>query len=118
MPLQPMLRDQLNQLRIDRFEENMQNIITGIYYPAVECAQQTDKTVYYHLVPFNYEFYKNNMSEILKRVQVLFPDSKVSHTLLAKGTDGKLYDISKIEDKDLHLVGCVSENSYIVVDWT
>lgn len=117
MSLQPMSRNAMNQLRIDRFEENMRNVIIGIYYPAVECAQRTDKTVYHHMVPFGYEFYKNNMPEILKRLQVLFPECQVSHTLLSHGSDGKLYDISKIDDKDLHLVDTVSENSYILIDW-
>ena len=118
MPLQPMFREQMNRFRIDRFEQNMQSIIQGIYYPAVECAQRTDKTVYNHLVPSGYEFYPNNMPEILKRLQTLFPNCQVSHTLLSHGSDGKLYDISKIEDKDLHLVDTVSENSYIVIDWS
>lgn len=118
MPLQPMRRDQMNQLRIDRYEQNMKCVIQAIYYNAIESAGRTSKTAYNHLVPSTYEFYRNNMSEILKRVQVLFPDSKVSHSILAKGSDEKLYDISKIEDKDLHLVDIVSDNSYIVIDWT
>jgi len=118
MALKPMSRQMMNRYRIDRYEEEMQCLISGIYYPAVDCARNTDKTSYHHRIPSALEIYQKNMPEILKRLQTLFPDCNVSHTLISQGSDGKLYDISKIEDKDLHLVVMVSDNSYIIIDWT
>jgi hypothetical protein len=118
MALKPMSRQMMNRYRIDRCEEEMQCLISGIYYPVVDCARQSDKTVYHHRIPSDLEIYQKNMPEILKRLQVLFPDCQVSHALVSEGSDGILYDISKIEEKDLHKVVMVSENSYIVIDWT
>jgi hypothetical protein len=63
-------------------------------------------------------FYIENMPSILAVLQDLFPDSSVSHTLLAKGTDGKFYDISKLDDKVLPFVNRALDESYIVIDWS
>jgi hypothetical protein len=58
------------------------------------------------------------MPEILQALKVLFPDSSVSHTLLAEGKDGKLYDIEKLTDSNLSLVNTALEDSYIFIDWS
>jgi hypothetical protein len=36
---------------------------------------------------------------------------------MAKGSDGKMYDISKIDDSILPLINSVNKESYIVIDW-
>ena len=63
-------------------------------------------------------FYLKNMPDILAGLQELFPGCDVSHTLLSKGTDGKMYDISKLDDKVLPFVNRALDQSYIVVDWS
>jgi hypothetical protein len=58
------------------------------------------------------------MQEILTALRLLFPDSSVSHTLLAEGKDGKLYDIEKLTDCNLSLVDTALEDSFIFIDWS
>ena len=62
-------------------------------------------------------FHMENMPEILRRLQTLFPNYHISHTILSRGTDGMLYDIARLNDNTLPLVDTVVEGSYIVVDF-
>jgi hypothetical protein len=48
----------------------------------------------------------------------VFPGCDVSHSIMAKGTDGKLYDVSKLDDKVLPFVNSALDQSYIVIDWS
>ena len=63
-------------------------------------------------------FYLENMPDILSGLQELFPDCTVSHTLLCKGTDGKFYDISTLDEKILPFVNRALDQSFIVIDWS
>jgi len=63
-------------------------------------------------------FYIENMADILSGLQALFPDCTVSHTLVCKGTDGKFYDISTLDDKILPFVNRALDQSFIVIDWS
>lgn len=63
-------------------------------------------------------FYIQNMPEILARLQELFPGCDVSHTILSRGTDGKMYDISKLDEKVLPFVDRALNQSCIVIDWS
>jgi hypothetical protein len=63
-------------------------------------------------------FYIQNMPDILSGLQTLFPECKVSHTLLSQGTDGKFYDISTLDEKSLPFVNRALDQSFIVIDWS
>jgi hypothetical protein len=63
-------------------------------------------------------FYVENMFDILRGLQNLFPECTVSHTLLSKGTDGKFYDISTLDEKLLPFVNRALDQSFIVIDWS
>ena len=63
-------------------------------------------------------FHVKNMKDILAGLQVLFPECKVTHTLMARKNDGTLYDISKFDDSVLPLVNELLQESYIVIDWS
>jgi hypothetical protein len=58
------------------------------------------------------------MPDILTGLQELFPGCDVTHTILSRGTDGKMYDISKLDEKVLPFVNRALDQSYIVVDWS
>jgi hypothetical protein len=74
--------------------------------------------VFQHAVPLtNSALYTQHMKHILTSLQTQCPGSKVSNTILAHGTDGKVYDITKIDDKLLPIVDKVLENSYIVLEF-
>jgi hypothetical protein len=63
-------------------------------------------------------FYTTNMNDILEQLQELFPGCSVSHAILSRGSDGKLYDISKINDRILQVIITALPNSYIFIDWS
>ena len=75
------------------------------------------QTYFAYALPFNDPFYKAHMPTILKTLSKLLPDCMVSHTLLTRGKDGRLYDISRIDDKLLPIVDNVLEQSYIFIEW-
>lgn len=63
-------------------------------------------------------FHIKNMKDILAGLKALFPECKVTHTLMARKNDGTLYDISKLDDAILPFVNELLQESYIVVDWS
>jgi hypothetical protein len=79
-----------------------------------------------NLPPFSHRYIEggtdpshiNNMKDILVGLQSLFPDCAVSHTLLCQAKDGKMYDISKLDDSVLPFLDRALDHSYIVIDWS
>jgi hypothetical protein len=121
--------DEDEKVRLTKIKE----IVQTIYTYAIQYAKGSTETSYRYMVPkvnvgidrvrmtcttIADPFYIENMPSILAVLQDLFPDSSVSHTLLAKGTDGKFYDISKLDDKVLPFVNRALDESYIVIDWS
>ena len=114
-----MSRDAMRELKANT---DVKNIVQRIYRAAVETARSYTETSYNHPLPPAHDLsrrvYVKNMPEILAGLQELFPGCDVSHTLLSKGTDGKMYDISKLDDKVLPFVNRALDQSYIVIDWS
>ena len=117
MSLTPMSREAMKLMIIVETESQIRGIVSAIYSNALNTAKTSHATAYYHLVPIMDPFYRANMQAILNRLETLFPDCTVSHTLVSRGTNGKLYDISKIQDDELHLANSVNNDSYIIIDW-
>ena len=113
------------RVRLDKIKQ----IVDSIYYSAVEfAATSTDMSFKYEIPRMRYRyhdsnrgsdpFYLNNMDDILNRLQILFPDCSVTHALMARGRDGKIYDLSKIDDSVIPFIDQTLEQSYIVIDWS
>ncbi len=111
--------------RLDRVKQ----ISDSIYASAVQLAATSSDTSFKHELPrgrysahkyttISDPFYLNNMADIISSLQALFPGCSVTHTLMAKGRDGKLYDLSKLDDKVLPFIDQTLEESYIVIDWS
>ena len=104
--------------------QQVKYIVNQVYQAAVQTAKSKTDSSYNHPLPQQQHrmqtdpFYLKNMPDILAGLQELFPDCAVSHTLLSKGTDGKMYDISKLDDKVLPFVNRALDQSYIVIDWS
>ncbi len=124
---QPMSRDTMRGLKA-KYEEGariqqVKQIVNHVYQAAVQIAKSSAVTSYKYAVPpedrrHPDSFYMKNMPEILAGLQELFPDCDVSNTLLSRGADGKMYDISKLDDKVLPFVNRALDQSFIVVDWS
>jgi len=93
-------------------------VICTIYHEVLHAAELNKQTYYAHKLPKTNNLYLRHMQEILTALRLLFPDSSVSHTLLAEGKDGKLYDIEKLTDCNLSLVDTALEDSFIFIDWS
>ena len=123
--MEPMTREALQGLKAkaieDRRREYVRQQIHQIYLTVISHAKgqgptQDSQTSYNHAVQPKLE--KITIADILSGVQELFPDCSVVHTLLARGRNGKLYDISKIDDTILPLIDAALNDSYIVIDWS
>jgi hypothetical protein len=138
MSCKPVSREEMRALKAKNDEKikNMQihMIVNMIYNAAVSSAtthtdsiyrwpynnQQTFGCVSGHYI--TYQTLQENMEEILKRLQSLFPDSLIENkkVSMARGINGKDYDISTLDDKDLPFVDMrgrtTSDN--IVIDWS
>lgn len=127
-------------------QEKIKVIVRIIYNGAYTCAKNGQATSYNYPIPITntqaqltpnipclsrpgisfpapYKkssdpFYIENMSDILSSLQGLFPECTISHSVMAKGTDGKLYDVSKLDDAVLPFVDRALDQSYIVIDWS
>jgi hypothetical protein len=129
---QPMSRETMRELKASTEEstriQQVKQIVSAIYRMATDAAKSKADTSYNHPLPYARNkmtgyvsadsFYIQNMPDILADLQVLFPGCDVTHTLLSKGTDGKMYDISKLDEKVLPFVNRALDRSYIVIDWS
>lgn len=141
--LVPLSRNTMQQLKsqkddIDRLDR-IKSIVKNLYERAVNHASTTSETSFHSEIPRapiqhpvgrpikspGYQtsgpsdpFYLNNMEHILSDLKKLFPDCDVTHALMAKGRNGKLYDLSKLDDKVLPFVDHTLEQSFILIDWS
>jgi len=91
-------------------------IVKNIYTQAVEHAKYSENTSYNY--PLLDNFTKSHAHAVVSELQERLPKCRVSHTLLAAGSDGRLYDVANISDEVLPLVDTVIKDSYIVIDWS
>jgi hypothetical protein len=119
--MKPMNRVDMQQLK-EKYDEGnriqfINQTVTNIYSMALAHARsKTDKSYNYSIN--QQPLIVKHMPDILIKLQELFPDCSITHTLMARGSDGKMYDISKIDDSILHLINSVNKESYIVIDWS
>lgn len=123
MPLTPMTRDALHVIRAAKEakeEEQRKGVIASIvdliYNSVRDTAENTAEKKFCYLVPYNDPFYKKNLLRILDNLIELFPDSRVYHTVMAEGYDGKLHDIADLTD--LSGIKRATDDTYIIIDWS
>jgi len=138
MSYAPVSREEMRSLKAKNDERikntQIDTIVSMIYSGAVSYAttksdciyrwpysnQQTFGCVSGHHI--TYQVLLDNMEEILKRLQGLFPDSLIEtkKVSMARGRDGKDYDISTLDEKLLPFVdvrGRITSDN-IVIDWS
>lgn len=94
------------------------NICDVIYNNVMDTVNESTDTLYQHEIPFNDPFYKKYIGQIIKRLKILFPECEVNHVIMTRSYDGKLYDITKIDDKVASYIKEAINNTYIVIDWS
>lgn len=138
--LTPFSRDEMQALKAGKDEEkrieNVKKCVALIYKEAIYFAETSIETSYiFEIDPHKtllrvspnvyndtyyveYQFYRDNMEDILNGLQTLFPGCTVKLINMCTGTDGKRYDISKINENMLPLVDLQTAFECIVVDWS
>ena len=135
----PVSREFLRGLKIKRDDEKriqkMNTIVKDIYEGAIKVAELCTETRYAHEIDpqrtrgmfplgyndihgLEYQFYKDNMEDILYSLQAVFLDCNVKVANMCNGRDGKLYDISTIDENILSLINQDHAFECIVIDWT
>ena len=124
MSYTPLSREYLRSLKTkqdeERKEKKIVDFVQRIYESSLNFAKINSDTI------FKYNIANQNvidcMDEILRRLRILFPDSRVEYKKISivRGRDGKDYDLSKIDDKvrqfiDIRLA-TTTEN--IVIDYS
>ena len=92
---------------------NDTQIVNTISRRVIRKMQRVKTTSYYHSIS-----HAESIPYVLTNVKQRFPGVCIKHTLLSKGTDGKMYDISTLNDTTIHLVSKVEEDSFILIDWS
>ena len=131
MSMIPVSREEMRGMKAKNDEairgHLIDTIVSQIYAPTVKLAKSTSETCYKYQLDNN--FYHNHgphpsqsikaaIPDIITRLQELFPGCTVSHTALARGQDGKFYDIACMEEKVLAFVNRQQTQEYIVIDWS
>lgn len=125
---QPIIsRESMRGLKAQTDEAQRLNTISlyikNIYSGAVQTARSTEKTLHQWPIPSTdprspANIFTTSMADILKGLQELFPDCLVEYKILARGRDGKMHDIPKMDKAVLPFVGAYTQQAYIVIDWS
>jgi len=126
---QPITRHELQQLKVKNDEQKRLNTINkyvnSIYNSLINQVRSSSNITSYNYqinqVPTidpDYLFIERNKDEILNGLKVLFPDCLVDFKILSRGTDGKMYDVSNIDEKMKTFINRQNDREYIVIDWS
>jgi len=143
MPLEPVFSLTLRNLKNSTEEANRWNqiqvVVEEIYNGVLAIAKSHCKTKYEYplfmeepvriirrgsglpntslrVKPSKCDFINTNISDIIARIQMLFPDSLVKQRFLSKGDSGNLYDMTDLTDR-MRPYFNEQPKPYIVVEW-
>ena len=122
--IQPISRIDLQQLKAKKDEQNRLNqinqIVNNIYYAVVTVAESKIVTSYNHQIQHNGDptFYEKNKDDIISGLKTLFPDCLIDYKMLSRGNDGKMYDITNIDEKMRPFINRQHDQAHIVIDWS
>ena len=148
MSLTPFSRESMRALKAAKDEEThimiINSVVKQLYEETVRFAELTRETFYkinminksynciklpsnsnssyLHGLPIPRGYVTEHMEEILTHLRSLFPDCSVEYkkVTLARGIDGKEYDISTADNTILPFIHMhqTTTNECIVIDWT
>jgi hypothetical protein len=102
------------------YREHVNDVVHIISTKAMHVSKNTPKARFEFplnsLSQFYLDFCNANLDVILAKLQKKFPDTRVSHSLLTRAPDGKLYDVDTLGEE--HFANTMNTKSYIVLDWS
>jgi hypothetical protein len=128
MSLTPVLRETLRglkaeeeeRLRIMKEKDRLNAVeyyVKQLYIDTINNAKTETNTSYTYMLP-GHNFYRDNMVDILHELRHLFPDCLIRNTTLSRGQDGKMYDISTMDEKLRPFIDSRYNQESIIIDWT
>jgi len=122
--MEPVSRAYLRGLKAQTDEENrirlVEQYVTSVYGQVKNIATSTTQTRFQYQVHNHHgqTVMSDIMPDILIRLQSLFPDSNVEFKPLSRGQDGKMYNISDIDDRMKPFINIQFNQDFIVIDWS
>lgn len=125
--MEPVSRDYLRGLKAQKDEEArihfVETQVRNIYHSVKQLAEKSNETSFQYQITARFENayriqIESNMSDILARLQSLFPDSSIEYKTLSRAQDGKMYDIRDIDERMKPFINTQFNQQFIVVDWT
>ena len=132
MSLTPILREKLRGLKAEEEERarimketqrlsQVERCVKQLYDNAINYAKTNTNTSYTYMLPQRnncQDFHRDNMVDILHELRLLFPDCSIKNTTLSRGQDGKMYDISTMDEKLRPFIDSRYNQESIIIDWT
>lgn len=135
--LSPMSFSSMQQCKVEednrQYKKCIKDIITKFYTEAVQAAKtgssykcRSDPRYLAHLAgvrPTEFIVRDDTLTEILGTLRELFPGCRVTHSKMAKGVDGQMYDISQMDEVTttlivMSVIDIRQTEEYIVIDWS
>jgi hypothetical protein len=132
MSLTPILREKLRGLKAEEEERaliiketqrlsHVERCVKQLYDDAINYAKTNTNTSYTYMLPQRnqgQDFLRDNMVDILHELRHLFPDCSIKNTTLSRGQDGKMYDISTMDEKLRPFIDSRYNQESIIIDWS
>lgn len=120
---QPFSRNDLQQLKAKTDEQTrltqINNTVSNIYHELINQAKTKTITSYnYQIHQQCSALYEKNKDDIINGLKTLFPDCSIDYKMLSRGNDGKMYDITNIDEKMKPFINRQNDQTYIVIDWS
>ncbi len=120
---QPFSRNDLQQLKSKTDEQNRLNqinqIVNHIYSTVINQARTQTITSYNYQIQQHYStFCQINKDDIINNLKTLFTDCSIDYKILSRGNDGKMYDITNIDEKMKPFINRQHDQAHIVIDWS
>jgi len=65
-----------------------------------------------------YQFFIFNKPHIIQALESLFPGCSVDYKMMARSPDGKMYNVSNMDEGAKAFIGAGQIQEYIVIDWS
>lgn len=134
MSLKPISRDAMCRLKqatdVEIHAKQVKFLISRFYSQAITKAKTSTETSiqlegygdFYNSENYGSEklikFTETDKDDLLTGLRTLFPDCVVEYQTLVQGTDGKMYDFSKMDRAMLPFINNRQTQEFLVIDWS
>ncbi len=146
-PVIPKTRDELRKMKAEREEaerkECIEEVVSWLYQRIIGFAKQSSESSYKlqllvaspenmrtaqhkgnvhqpydQSIIYYTDFILKSSDEIIQHLRSTFPDCSVEIKTLSKAADGKMYDVSTLDEAALRFVDRRFDQSHLIVDWS